>query len=219
MSARQHDDVVAFARLAVARGCPEAAESVIDRMAQHAAEDPDFPYLAAAARHSCALLEGDVTGMRDALARYEGTPYVLPQADAYADAARMVGSTHRADAVEYLERALSAYSAAGAEHDAARTRKALGDLGVRRRRTSPPGRGWLGLTSSELKVVRVVAAGATNREAADELFLSPHTVSSHLRHAFTKLRIRSRVELARVVAEQDGANRADSPGRSDPDVL
>jgi DNA-binding CsgD family transcriptional regulator len=217
VSAQQHDDIVAFARLAVDHGRPEAAESVVNRMAQHAADDPDFPYLAAAARHSRALLEGDVTGMRDALALYEGTPYVLPQADAYVDAACMIGSTHPADAVEYLERALSAYSAVGAERDAARARKALGDLGVRRRRTSPPGRGWLGLTSSELKVVRVVAAGATNREAADELFLSPHTVSSHLRHAFTKLRIRSRVELARLVAEQDGANRA--PGRSNPGVL
>ncbi|GAA1193421.1 helix-turn-helix transcriptional regulator [Pseudonocardia alaniniphila] len=219
VSARQHDDVVAFARLAVAAGRPEAAESVVGRMTQHAADDPDFPYLAAAVRHSRALLEGDVPGMRDALALYEGTPYVLPQADAYADAARMVASTQPADAVEYLERALSAYSAAGAERDAARTRKSLGDLGVRRRRTSPPRQGWLGLTSSELKVVRLVAAGATNREAADELFLSPHTVSSHLRHAFTKLRIRSRVELARVVAEQDGANRAGSPGRSDASVL
>jgi DNA-binding CsgD family transcriptional regulator len=215
VSARQHDDVVAFARLAVAGSRPEAAEPVVDRMTQHAADDPGFPYLAAAARHSRALLDGDVTAMRDTLALYEGTPYVLPQADAYVDAARMVASTHPAGAVEYLERALSAYSAVGAERDAARARKALGDLGVRRRRTSPPRQGWLGLTSSELKVVRLVAAGATNREAADELFLSPHTVSSHLRHAFTKLRIRSRVELARVVAEQDGMNRADSPGRSD----
>jgi DNA-binding CsgD family transcriptional regulator len=81
----------------------------------------------------------------------------------------------------------------------------LRDHGVRRPSASPqrPATGWDSLTESELRVVRVVGAGATNREAADELFLSPHTVSSHLRHAFVKLEIRSRVELARLAVAHD----------------
>lgn len=58
--------------------------------------------------------------------------------------------------------------------------------------------GWAALTRAELEVIRVVVAGRTNREAAALLFLSPHTVSSHLRHAYTKLGINSRVELVRV---------------------
>lgn len=37
-----------------------------------------------------------------------------------------------------------------------------------------------------------------NREAAERLYLSPHTVSMHLRHVFTKLGITSRVELTRL---------------------
>jgi DNA-binding CsgD family transcriptional regulator len=45
-------------------------------------------------------------------------------------------------------------------------------------------------------VVSLVAQGATNREVAERLHLSPYTVNSHLRHVFTKLGIRSRVELA-----------------------
>jgi DNA-binding NarL/FixJ family response regulator len=44
--------------------------------------------------------------------------------------------------------------------------------------------------------------GATNREVAERLYLSPYTVNSHLRHVFTKLGIRSRVELARLAAER-----------------
>ena len=56
-----------------------------------------------------------------------------------------------------------------------------------------------GLTASERAVVDLVARGATNREVAAQLFLSPHTVSTHLRHAFTKAGVRSRVELARLV--------------------
>lgn len=55
--------------------------------------------------------------------------------------------------------------------------------------------GWAALTPAELEVIRVVIAGRTNREAAALLFLSPHTVSSHLRHAYAKLGINRRVEL------------------------
>jgi DNA-binding CsgD family transcriptional regulator len=66
------------------------------------------------------------------------------------------------------------------------------------------GQGWAALTPAELDVVRVVVAGRTNREAAALLFLSPHTVSSHLRHAYAKLGINSRVELVRVAVAPDG---------------
>jgi DNA-binding CsgD family transcriptional regulator len=41
-------------------------------------------------------------------------------------------------------------------------------------------------------VVTLVAQGATNREVAERLYLSPYTVNSHLRHVFAKLGIRSR---------------------------
>lgn len=68
-----------------------------------------------------------------------------------------------------------------------------------------PDSAWDSLTASELRVVRVVARGATNRVAAEQLFLSPHTVSSHLRHTFDKLDIRSRVELAVLYADRERA--------------
>jgi DNA-binding CsgD family transcriptional regulator len=76
---------------------------------------------------------------------------------------------------------------------------------VRKRRVAVarPDHGWASLTSSELSVVEIVAGGATNKEAAARLFLSPDTVNTHLRHAFAKLKIRSRVELARIAAERE----------------
>jgi DNA-binding CsgD family transcriptional regulator len=52
-------------------------------------------------------------------------------------------------------------------------------------------------------VVRLVANGDTNRQVAECLILSRHTVSTHLRHAFAKLRINSRVELTRVVLDHE----------------
>jgi DNA-binding CsgD family transcriptional regulator len=49
-------------------------------------------------------------------------------------------------------------------------------------------------------VVRLVSEGGTNRQVAERLFLSPHTVNTHLRNAFVKLGVRSRLELARRLA-------------------
>ena len=50
-------------------------------------------------------------------------------------------------------------------------------------------------------MVRLVTEGFTNREVAERLYVSPNTVSSHLRRAFEKLGINSRVALARMAAE------------------
>ena len=52
-------------------------------------------------------------------------------------------------------------------------------------------------------MIRVAVAGRTNRQAAAQLFLSPHTVSSHLRHAYATLGINSRVELVRAAVATD----------------
>ena len=54
------------------------------------------------------------------------------------------------------------------------------------------------LTSQELQVVRLAASGATNRDIAGQLFLSPRTVSHHLYRAFPKLGVTNRTALARL---------------------
>ena len=51
------------------------------------------------------------------------------------------------------------------------------------------------LTEAERRVAKLAAAGRTNREIADELFLSVRTVEGHLSHVYTKLGIHSRIEL------------------------
>ncbi|GAB2483270.1 hypothetical protein GCM10027063_26740 [Promicromonospora xylanilytica] len=59
-----------------------------------------------------------------------------------------------------------------------------------------------GLTEAELKVVWLVVTGMTNKSVARTLGLSPHTVDTHLRHAFVKLGVRSRTEMARTIMLQ-----------------
>jgi DNA-binding NarL/FixJ family response regulator len=51
------------------------------------------------------------------------------------------------------------------------------------------------LTAQELQVARLVATGATSREVATQLFLSPRTIEAHLRSIFRKLGITSRRQL------------------------
>jgi DNA-binding NarL/FixJ family response regulator len=73
-------------------------------------------------------------------------------------------------------------------------------LGIERRVTSQPRAktGWDSLTDSELKVMTLVAQGATNRAAAAQLQLSLHTVKTHVHNAYTKLEITSRRQLAQL---------------------
>jgi DNA-binding CsgD family transcriptional regulator len=61
--------------------------------------------------------------------------------------------------------------------------------------------GWDSLTGAERSVAELVAQGLTNREAAERLFLSHHTVGFHLRSIFRKLGTNTRVELARLAVE------------------
>ncbi|TDD05976.1 helix-turn-helix transcriptional regulator [Nonomuraea deserti] len=56
------------------------------------------------------------------------------------------------------------------------------------------------LTAQQLRIARMVAEGATNKEVAERLFLSRRTVEHHLRNIFDRLGVRSRVELVRLMS-------------------
>ena len=140
------------------------------------------------------------TGLQ-AVALSIGDPRPLVRAAVLEDAGWLLPGARAAEAVPLLETALASYAEAGAERDAARVRSLLRARGVRPPTSGPRSApGWPELTESEFAVVSLVAQGATNREVAERLHLSPYTVNSHLRHVFAKLGIRSRVELARLAA-------------------
>src|SRR5690606_30731196 len=106
---------------------------------------------------------------------------------------------------------LAAYQEAGATYDAARVRRRLRRLGVRRRHWSQADRpvsGWESLTDTERTISLLVAEGHTNRQIADRLFISAHTVAFHLRQVFRRLGVRPRVQLARHVLDRERDRRA-----------
>jgi DNA-binding CsgD family transcriptional regulator len=195
-----------IARIALAAGDAELAHEAVAFADRLADQNPGAAMLAGAAAHVRGLVDGAVEPTLAAveLLRDAQRPLALASAEEDAGAA-LVREARVDEGIDLLATAHERWASAGATADARRVARRLRDHGVRRPSASPqrPATGWDSLTESELRVVRVVGAGATNREAADELFLSPHTVSSHLRHAFVKLEIRSRVELARLAVAHD----------------
>ena len=75
----------------------------------------------------------------------------------------------------------------------ARVLAALRSLGVRRRPTQSR-RSDL-LSARETQVLEHLVRGATTQQIANALFVSPHTVVSHVRHIYAKLGVNSRKEL------------------------
>ncbi|WP_028066214.1 helix-turn-helix transcriptional regulator [Solirubrobacter soli] len=63
-----------------------------------------------------------------------------------------------------------------------------------------PGHGWESLTPTEIAVVRHAAAGLTNPQIAERLFIARATVKTHLSHVYAKVGVRNRSQLASEAA-------------------
>lgn len=97
-------------------------------------------------------------------------------------------------AQDLLLKALELADTAPAPPLVGRIRTELAACGLRPRRVAQSG--VAALTASELRIARLACAGRTNAEIAQELYLSVKTVEKHLTHAYSKLGISSRRELA-----------------------
>jgi DNA-binding CsgD family transcriptional regulator len=196
-----------LAGLAVRARDEEAARVAVRAAVELARRNPGSRSLAASAAHTQGLLHANPAFLREAVAVLAEGERPLATAAAQEDLAGVLNAGGRDEAVNLLGAAYETYVTSGGHRDVARVRAALRSFGVRKRRmdVARPTEGWGSLTKSERTVVELVARGLTNREAAGELFLSPYTINVHLRHAFTKLGIRSRVQLARLAAEREKA--------------
>jgi DNA-binding CsgD family transcriptional regulator len=198
-------DEVLLAHIARATQDAELARLALTNSRHRAELNPGVASMAATAAQVRGLLGPSHADLREAVDLFDRTSRRLELAAALEDLGVELIPTDRDAAIDALGRALALFTELAATWDARRVRSRLRQLGVRRRVViaEPETHGWAALTMSELAVARLVADGLTNREVADRLFLSPHTVSSHLRHVFAKLGINSRVELARLARDYE----------------
>ncbi|GAA4245099.1 AAA family ATPase [Dactylosporangium darangshiense] len=137
--------------------------------------------------------------LEEAVALTDGTPALLERAHALVEhgaALRLAGRL--AEAVDPLRQGLDLAARCAAAPLAARAGEELAAAGARPRRARLTGRE--SLTAGELRVARLAASGATNREIAQSLFLSMRTVEIHLTNTYRKLSIGSRQQLASALA-------------------
>jgi DNA-binding CsgD family transcriptional regulator len=141
------------------------------------------------------LLRGSATALRGSLA-------LLERAHSLAElGAALRRAGHRAEARDPLGEALELAARCGARPLAARVRDELKAIGARPRRAWRTGVD--ALTPSELRVVRLAAEGASNREIAHELYVTLKTVEGHLARAYAKLGVEGRGELAPLVRAEN----------------
>jgi DNA-binding CsgD family transcriptional regulator len=196
------DHIVLAARVAAAAGHAGLRAEVLQAAGQLAREEPGMPLFTAVAKHARAILGRDPDALADAAKSLSVLSRPLLHAAAAEDAGIELARANRgAEGLDQLNIAFDAYVHCGAIADAQRVGQVLREHGVSRRVVGKPRpqTGVDSLTDSELKVAHLVAAGATNRDVAQKLSLSPHTVNSHLRNAFGKLGIRSRAQVGRLI--------------------
>lgn len=153
--------------------------------------------LAAQARGAVELSDGDcglaLRALRQAQQAWQelDAPYEVARTRVLlGQACRALGD---ADAATMeLDAARSAFERLGAAPDVARVES-----------IAAPASGTHGLTRRELEVLRLVAAGRTNREIAAELVISEHTVARHAQNIFAKLGLSSRTAASAFAYEHD----------------
>ncbi|MFB6893501.1 AAA family ATPase [Kitasatospora sp. NPDC056327] len=198
------DWVDSAVRMSLRDGNHELAEDLAAQAEAHAGRNPSVPTAAGLAAQARGLVRNDPALLEHSVELLAVSPRPLARAAACADLGRAFLAAGRKDrAVAALTRARGTFAEAGAHAEAARQQRALESAGAAAQRTGGaprPVRGWGSLTASEEKVARLIARGHTNRSAADELVVSPHTVNTHLTSVFRKLSVSSRVQLANLVA-------------------
>jgi DNA-binding CsgD family transcriptional regulator len=177
------------------------------RVAVEVARGFGLPRALGVAPRAEGLAEGGERGLRllgEAVTVLERSQAPVELARALTDhGAALRRAGQRTGARAQLERGLDLAHHCGARRIAGQARAELIAAGAKPRRDAITGRD--ALTASELRVARLAAAGKTNREIAQELFITTKTASAHLSRAYRKLDVTRRGQLAEALVSKTPA--------------
>ena len=166
----------------------------------------------AEALRALALAAPDVgeRALRDAAGLFKALGARLEEARTAATAAYAVSLGHAGGTADMLTQGLWLAERCGATRLAGQLRSDLRSQGMRTKLRPVAGVG--ALTASERRVAALAAAGRTNKEIAQELFVTVKTVETHMARTFQKLGISSRGELRESLSDrpEPGRERADT---------
>jgi DNA-binding NarL/FixJ family response regulator len=209
-------------RIELARGRSDEAGELAGRAEAAAARtEPllSLPLVHAARARAAVLLEGGQAAEAaelalESAARAGEIGAVIAAARARILAGRALAGLDRTRARAELERAHSQLVGCGAVRLADAAARELRALGRAVARVAPDGGAPVaGLTKRELEVVELVTAGRTNREIAEQLYLSVRTVDRHVSRIFDKLGVKSRAAAASEF-ERARQSAAEGPART-----
>ena len=195
-------DAPQLTRIAMAVGDDDLAEASVAEAEQRSRLNPGVLSLAAAATHARGLWKSSPGEIEKASILLSDCRRPLALASALEDlGAVLAREGANEEGTASLDRALSINTEVGASWDAARARSRLRKLGVRRRIASVahPSTGSCSLTTTERAVAQLAVDGRTDKEIAEKLFISRHTVHTHLRHVYEKLGVNSRLALSKAL--------------------
>ena len=180
----------------VALGELESAERLTDRLEEHG-RALDRPLALATAARCRGLVAGARGHLDDAAEHLQRSlrEHARTQQPLELGRTLLVAGTVRRrmrqkkGARDLLQRALTTFDGLGAPLWSQRAQRELARIGGRAPTST-------GLTPTEAQIASLVAEGKTNREVAEALFVSPHTVDANLRRIYRKFGIHSRTELA-----------------------
>jgi DNA-binding CsgD family transcriptional regulator len=191
---------LAAAEASARAGMPDDAERWLDRFRE--TRVPSNPLIEAGLQLTRALIDRDLVPLQMVRDRLSDMGYRVERLwiglDLAAAGAAQAGRPQAADT--YREVAGEAEQM-GAVTLQMLAEKGLRDLGARTWRRTVSGE-ILGLTRRELEVAQMAAAGSSNREIAESLFLSKKTVERHVSNILAKAGVRNRVELAGLLAKK-----------------
>jgi DNA-binding NarL/FixJ family response regulator len=164
------------------------------------AEPDPLPFTTLVSSRAIAIMapDDDVPQLfATALAQARGFGNAFEEGRTHLAYGRRLAALGRHEAAEELRLSHECFQLVGATPWADRAADELEAMGRSRPFHAPPLTQLL--TSHEQEVVELAMTGATTREIASELFVSPKTVESHLTSSYRKLGVRSKAQLAHVL--------------------